>query len=95
MNFKENNAVDRLMKLLEIEARSAADTQMVSGLLNNQTVELLQDQQYIYDYEDSQAKVRTQFQHLVTPAEHAERDHACSASSTYLSSVLKSGILYT
>jgi hypothetical protein len=62
MYHKENEAIDKLMvERRRIEARSAADTQMVSELLSNQTVELLQDQQYIYDYEDSQAKVQTPF----------------------------------
>ncbi len=62
MNAQENDQVDGLMEdRRKIEARSAADSKMVTELLNNQTVQLLQDQQYIYDYEDSQAKVKTIF----------------------------------
>ena len=62
MYQKENDAIDKVMvERRQIEARSAADTLSVTELLNNQTVELLQDQQYIYDFEDSQAKVRTPF----------------------------------
>ncbi len=62
---QENEAIDRLMVARRaIQARSAADTQMVTELLNNQTVELLQNQQYIYDFEDSQAKVQTPIHHI-------------------------------
>ncbi len=62
MNHKENEALNRLMvQRRAIEARSAADKQIATDFINNQTVELLQDQEYIYDFEDSQAKVRIPF----------------------------------
>ena len=57
---QDNSKLDGLENgRAEIARRTKDDEQLVAAMISNQTTELLRDQEYIYDFEDVGAEVRS------------------------------------